>query len=619
MTEIVTFLQDLNPTLLTTIESEFAKVSAESPPEPTRFSADVVAAAPAGGKGKGNAGGADPLDELIPRVDLDKLLSSANVAGCNDANWKMRKEALEHIQGVLEANKRLKPSTLCGWLRSFFLRVYRQLIVVFISADLTTALKLRMTDSNKVVQSLALDVVARIATGMGKPFDKLARIFAGPVAGVLADQKTNIRAAGTTTLSAMADAAGLDSLIGGFDKPLEAPNPLLRKELLAWLETRFADEEVVATLDLTCLAGPILGCLEDKSAEVRKSAINILPAIVARAGYNTVMDQASKLKPASKSTVVSLIETAKAAAPARAAAPATKSSAPTPPPPSTSAVAPSAPATRAPLGPSRPTAKVLRPAAPSPVEEPVVVAAPSIRARPSLGGIRPKMTPATPRASAPTSATKEAPFRSSDPDFKRVRASKESGSLKWAVEGTPRPDQVDALYQQMAPNTSSELLGQLFSKDHSAERDFIAGLALLSDCARDPQVAASFDLSLEEMRARLVANVDVIFKYITLRIGMTNTAISLKCLDLVENLIPVLDVEGHKLSDYEMSALLLSLINKVGDIQLSLLYIQYLVLTLFHRSVIARKRFDNEYEFCSSQSATSIPSAKSSPPCSKMG
>lgn len=116
-TDIVTFLQDLNPQLLATIESEFAKVSSESPPEPTRVGADtVVSAAPAGGKvGKGKAGadGSDPLDELFPRVDLDRLVPSATITAMNDPLWKIRKEALETIQSTLEANKRLKPSPLC--------------------------------------------------------------------------------------------------------------------------------------------------------------------------------------------------------------------------------------------------------------------------------------------------------------------------------------------------------------------------------------------------------------------------------------------------------------------------------------------------------------------------
>ncbi|KAI5480254.1 microtubule associated protein [Pseudohyphozyma bogoriensis] len=551
--DVSSFLQDLNPTLLTTIEGEFAKVASESPPEPTRFSADnAVAAGPSGGKGGAGvgAGAGDALDDLFPRVDLEKLVSAATISGCNDANWKMRKEALESIQATLEANKRLKPGNL---------------------SDLTTALKQRLADSNKVCQGLALDIVARVATGMGKPFDKLARIYATPVAMVLADAKINIRTGGTTALSAIADAAGLDSLIGGLEKPLEAPNPVLRKELLAWLEGRFADESVVATLDLTGIASPVIACLEDKSAEVRKSAAALLPGIISRAGYGFVMDITSKLKPASRNTVVPIIEAARASAPAAAApTPVAKASAPAPAPPP--AMAP--PAAK-PIGAPRATAKLLRPAASTlpPPSSPVVETTsrmPAVRPRASIGGLRsvkssaPSSARATP-SPASSIASKEPPFRNADADAKRIRGSKETGVLKWVVEGVPRPDQVEALFQQMLPNTSPDLLAQLFSKDHNAERDFGIALTTLDECARDSNVAATYDLSPEEMRARLVANVDVIFKYITLRIGLTSTTIKVKCLDLVEHLIPVLDAENHKLSDYETSALLLSLITTVGD------------------------------------------------------
>ncbi|KAK4696398.1 cytoskeleton-associated protein 5, partial [Phenoliferia sp. Uapishka_3] len=535
--DITTFLQDLNPALLTTIESEFDKVAGESPPEPTRVAADAaVAKASSGGKGKGKDD--DGLDDLFPRVDLEKLVSSATTAGCNDSNWKIRKESLETIQATLDANKRLKPSNL---------------------PDLTNALKLRMSDSNKIVQGLALDVVSRIATGMGKAFDKHARIFATPVANVLADQKANIRASAVTTLTAIADAVGLEPLLSGFDKPLEAQNPLLRKELLGWLEGRFADEAVVASLDLTSLAGPVISCLEDRNADVRKSATALLPAIVARAGYNYVLDQTSKLKPASRSTVVPLIEAARGSGPAPSAPSAA---------PSVTAKAPAPPKA---AGPARGTAKVLRPGAssapppppPAPADEPVTKIPAALRPRQSFGARVKAPTPVS-RAS-PAPASREAPFRNADPDAKRIRAAKETGSLKWVVDGTPRPDQIEALHHQMTPNTSPELLAQLFSKDHNSERDFTAGLTLLDDCAKDPNLASSFDLSPEEMRARLVANVDVIFKYVTLRIALTSTTITVKCLDLVEHLIAVLDLEGHKLSDYEASALLLSLISKVGD------------------------------------------------------
>lgn len=52
------------------------------------------------------------MDELFPRVDFDRLVPSATVQALGDANWKVRKEAVEAIRDVLEANKRIKPTTL---------------------------------------------------------------------------------------------------------------------------------------------------------------------------------------------------------------------------------------------------------------------------------------------------------------------------------------------------------------------------------------------------------------------------------------------------------------------------------------------------------------------------
>ena len=106
-------MEDLNPQLLTTIQSEFDKAEGTPAPVPTRVSADV-AAAPAGGSGKGGqSGGADPLDDLFPRVDLDKLLAGTTIlVDAKSDAWKSRKEALETLQSILDVgtNKRLKPN-----------------------------------------------------------------------------------------------------------------------------------------------------------------------------------------------------------------------------------------------------------------------------------------------------------------------------------------------------------------------------------------------------------------------------------------------------------------------------------------------------------------------------
>jgi len=584
-TDITSFLADLTPQLLSTIESDFEKVSGEAAPEPSRFGADtVVAAAPvasaagssaAATKSKAGAPEVDPLDDLFPRVDFDRLVSSAQCQALGDANWKVRKEAIEQIRDTLEANKRLKPSGLL---------------------DLGTPLKLRITDANKIIQLIALDVVARLATGMGRPFgEKLARMYAGPVAQVLADQKANIRAAGVTTLNAMADAAGLEPLVGSFDKPLEANNPLQRKELLAWLEERFKDYDALDGVDLAVLAAPVLPCLEDRNGEVRKSATAILPAIIAKAGYGTVMDAVSKLKPASKSTALPIVEAARsaanaldspaappAAAPAARAAPparpAVAAAAARPPPAAAAAPGPAAPAAAAPRpGLSRPAAKLLRPTPPTapPPEEPAPSAVPARlgqpRPRPSIGGLRAAAAASASRSSSTSSVSsaKEPPFRSADPGPKLLRHRKETGSMRWTVDGTPRPDQVDWLAAQMAPQVSATLHAQLFSTDHSAERDFVAGLTAIDECARDLAGSSdAFDLGEGELRDRLVANFDLVVKYITLRIGLTSTTITVKCLDVVEHLLPILSNAGYKASDYEALPLIQCLISKVRSISL---------------------------------------------------
>ncbi|KAJ3710235.1 armadillo-type protein [Lentinula guzmanii] len=128
-------LEDLNPQLLNTITSEFEKVEDTTPSEPTRTSADVAAAPATASQSAGGDG--DALDDLFPRVEIDGLQKP--------------------LQSLLDqgSNKRLTSSM----------------------GEIGQVLKARVVDTNKAVQTLALDIVARIATGMGKPFEKQTRFF----------------------------------------------------------------------------------------------------------------------------------------------------------------------------------------------------------------------------------------------------------------------------------------------------------------------------------------------------------------------------------------------------------------------------------------------------------
>ena len=564
--DIKTFIQDLNPQLLSTIEADFEKVSGETPPAPTRISGDN-APAPAASAGSGPAtaskGGADPLDDLFPRQDLDKLVPHSIVAGIGNANWKERKESLEQVQGILEANKRLKPNM----------------------GELGTALKQRMADSNKMVQGLALDVIARIANGMNKPFEKHARLFIGPICPILADAKANVRAPALAALSAIYENCGLDSMISGLSTGLEAANPIQRKELATWLGEKL--QEGTSSTDLSQLAGPIIACLEDKSAEVRKAAQVVLPFVMASAGYGYVMDQTSGLKPASRSTVIPMIEAARGAAASVASKPSAAatiaasemsrpSSAASSNPPASASSA-TFPAAKAPVRGVSALNRTLKPATSSSIASSRSVtpnsaagdqgAAPSLSAKASLirkaPAARQSLSAGAQPLSQPAAEAVEVPIRSSNPRAKLARAARETGPLKWIIEGSARPDQVEFLHQQMTPHFSNEIVSLLFSKDHHNERDFVAGLSILEGCTT-PAGPVKYGISAEEMKAAVQANADMILKYLTIRLADTATTMTIKCLEVTEALFGMMVEDGYQLADYEASAFMPSLINKVG-------------------------------------------------------
>ena len=169
-----------------------------------------------------------------------------------------------------------------------------------------------MTDTNKAVQTLALDVVARIATGMGKPFEKYNRFFVQPISTVLSDQKAPIRNAALVTLTAIATACeGIESMVAGIHAGLETANPVQKGALLNWLNEWFKMNPPLASLDLSTWASPIVTSLDDRSADVRKSAVALIPVLIICAGYDYVLQQANSLKPASRGSAVQHIQTAR--------------------------------------------------------------------------------------------------------------------------------------------------------------------------------------------------------------------------------------------------------------------------------------------------------------------
>ncbi len=103
------FIEDLNSQLKATIVSEFAKVEGQNPPEPSKTSTEIREGAASSNTAQSSA--INPLDDLVTRVDLDKLVAQTTaVAGASSADWKVRKEGLENLLALLEvkSHSRLK-------------------------------------------------------------------------------------------------------------------------------------------------------------------------------------------------------------------------------------------------------------------------------------------------------------------------------------------------------------------------------------------------------------------------------------------------------------------------------------------------------------------------------
>src|ERR1700722_3288702 len=181
---------------------------------------------------------------------------------------------------------------------------------------------MRVTDTNKAGQMLALDIVSRLATGMGKSFDKQTRLFALPVATVLADQKAPIRAAACQTLTAIATACdGVESMVHGLTTALETSNPVQKATLLQWLVDWFKNHQPSSSLDLSNWAAPVVSSLDDRNGDVRKGAQALLPMLIFCAGFDYVLQQPNSLKPASRTSAIPIIQAARLAVPAPASPP----------------------------------------------------------------------------------------------------------------------------------------------------------------------------------------------------------------------------------------------------------------------------------------------------------
>uniref|UniRef100_A0A2I3FRA4 Cytoskeleton-associated protein 5 n=1 Tax=Nomascus leucogenys TaxID=61853 RepID=A0A2I3FRA4_NOMLE len=252
------FFEDEKPALLSQIDAEFEKMQGQSPPAPTRgISKHSTSGTDEGEDGDEPDDGSNDVVDLLPRTEISDKITSELVSKIGDKNWKIRKEGLDEVAGIINEAKFIQPNI----------------------GELPTALKGRLNDSNKILVQQTLNILQQLAVAMGPNIKQHVKNLGIPIITVLGDSK-----------------------------------------LLGWLAEKLPTLRSTPT-DLILCVPHLYSCLEDRNGDVRKKAQDALPFFMMHLGYEKMAKATGKLKPTSKDQVLAMLEKAKANMPAKPAPP----------------------------------------------------------------------------------------------------------------------------------------------------------------------------------------------------------------------------------------------------------------------------------------------------------
>ncbi|KAL3842600.1 hypothetical protein ACJMK2_020593 [Sinanodonta woodiana] len=518
------FFEDEKPALLQQIDAEIEKVKDEKPPVPTRAyrpagAADDEDEEEEAEKGEGETE-EENVNDLIPRTDVGDQFTEELMTMMVDKNWKVRGEALQKVISILNSAK-------------------------FVTANLgplPEALKTRLNDNNKILVTTAIGICVTLATSLGPHCKAHVKIIAPALIGCLTDTKPTLRSVTIGALNAWIDNTTLLPLVEAeiLSEALKNENPFLRQELLGWLAERLPNHKPLPAELKMCIPH-LLNCLEDRNADVRKKAQDALVPFMIHVGYESVFKATNKLKPASKESVLQIIEKAKANLPAK------------PPPKAKKAVEAAVPA------PAPPAHTKKAASVPPPVEDDEETEKPPTKSsssenldkekkKPGPGKSKPKSAP------APSSKRKKEEEDTSPPmtltisKEQRFKDEKNMKVLKWNfVE--PRAEFVEQLKLQMEKNFNKTLMDQLF---HTDFKFHIKAIEKLMQCIPSHQ-------------DETVGNLDMILKWFTLRFFDTNPSMLNKALEYLQGMFTMLSEVDYHLTDLEANSFVPYLIIKVGE------------------------------------------------------
>ncbi|XP_042315119.1 cytoskeleton-associated protein 5-like [Sceloporus undulatus] len=516
-----TFFEDEKPSLLHKIDAEFGKLDGQSPPPPTRRCRK-----PSKDGGNEKRGGDAQPCWRSDVVDIRKKISAELMAKMQDTNWKVRKEGIEELSRILSDIDTIQPNL----------------------GDLPTILQACLHDSNKSIVKQTLIVLQQLARVMGPDIKHHIKTLGMSIIAVLRDSKSSLRAISLMTVETWAAQTGMKDWLEGEDlsADLKKESSSHRQGILGWLADKLPSSNSAST-DLFRCVPHLYADLEDSNEEKRMAAHEALSFFLLHLGFDKMSEAASKLKPASQDEVLAMLEKLKAVQPTKSQVRFSKS-------------LPKLPTGKSWFKSNMVSAKECNPP-PSFTENAgsseLNLENKNARSEGTVPKVKklPNMKVQA-KFVMKEDSIKPGPIFIIIPKGKEQRAKDEKALkvLRWNFS-TPNSKYVEQLKAQMSGCVSNWLQEELF---HSNFQHHIKALNVMTK-------------HLQTEKEGVINCLDLILKWLSLRLFDTNTWVLMKTLDYLKSLFVLLIEERYELMESEAASFLPYLLLKMGVTKESIL------------------------------------------------
>lgn len=200
------------------------------------------------------------MDNIFPRVDISKKITSKMIKDFIEGKWTIKKEVIDSIiQIINEANCRILPNGL---------------------GDLIAAIKNKLNDGNKNLVKILISFLGKLFEALGKESRQYDKSLFPGILSNLSDKNNLVREEVIKCVETYIDIDLFDSLIPFIPQGLIVDNYEYRNEVLKLLIKHKSKINAEAKYDFKELIPSITSCLMDKNPNIRKLAEDLFKDIL---------------------------------------------------------------------------------------------------------------------------------------------------------------------------------------------------------------------------------------------------------------------------------------------------------------------------------------------------